>query len=65
MTPRELTKQAFRLYDNIRIQSYQASVPEDITTRLQVVRLRAYSRYKRRLKLERCTLWKQSIHTVH
>jgi hypothetical protein len=61
MTPRELTKQAFRLYDNIRIQSYKAPVQSDTTTRLDVVRFRAYSRYQRRLKLERCKSWKQGI----
>jgi len=61
MTPRELTKQAFRLYDNIRVQRYNAPIQSDISERLDEVRLRAYSRYKRRLKLERCVLWKQSI----
>ncbi|HEY8159009.1 MAG TPA: hypothetical protein VIF10_09940 [Methylobacter sp.] len=55
MTPRELTKQAFRLYDNIRLQSYKVPVQSDTTTRLDVARFRAYSRYQRRLKLERGT----------
>lgn len=61
MTPRELTKQAFRLYDNIRMQGYNAPLPPAQTARLDEVKLRAYSRYKRRLKLERCTLWKQGV----
>lgn len=59
MTPRELTRQAFRLYDNIRLQSYRVPVQSDTTARLDVVRFRAYSRYQRRLKLERCSFWNQ------
>lgn len=53
MTPRELTRQAFRLYDNIRLQSYKVPMQSDTNMRLDGVRFRAYSRYQRRLKLER------------
>ena len=52
MTPAELTKQAFRLYDNIRLQSYQAPKYSDYRKRLHALGLRAFYRYKRRLKAE-------------
>lgn len=52
MTPAELTKQAFRLYDNIRIQSYGTPERSEYRKRLHSLGLRAFYRYKRRLKAE-------------
>jgi hypothetical protein len=52
MTPRELTKQAFKLYDDIRIVSYTMPKPSDYMMRLHSLRTRAFYRYKRRLKAE-------------
>lgn len=52
MTQKELTKQAFKLYDNIRIQSYETRERPEYRERLHSVGLRAFYRYKRRLKAE-------------
>lgn len=52
MTPTELTKQAFRLYDDIRIQSYRTPERSEHRKRLHSLGLRAFYRYKRRLKAE-------------
>lgn len=52
MTPRELTKQAFKLYDSIRIKSYTAPQHPEHTMRLYSLQTRAFFRYKRRLKAE-------------
>lgn len=52
MTARELTEQAFKLYDIIRAQSYRATESSDIWNRLHFLGLRAFYRYKRRLKAE-------------
>lgn len=52
MTPTELTKQAFRLYDNLRIQSYKTPERSDHRKRLHSVGLRAFYRYKRRMRAE-------------
>lgn len=52
MTPKELTMQAFELYDTIRVQSYKASEYSDHRKRLRALEFRAYGRYKRRLKVE-------------
>lgn len=48
MTAKELTIEAFKLYDNIRAQSHQHSD----NSRLYFVGLRAFYRYKRRLKAQ-------------
>lgn len=53
MTRNELTKQAFKLYDNIRIQSYRAPERSEYRKRLHSVGLRAFYRYKRRLEAEK------------
>ncbi|EGW20373.1 hypothetical protein Mettu_3506 [Methylobacter tundripaludum SV96] len=52
MATRELTKQAFRLYDNIRAQSYRASACSEDGVRLYFLGRKAFYRYKRRLKAE-------------
>ncbi|HEY8035841.1 MAG TPA: hypothetical protein VIF37_09665 [Methylobacter sp.] len=52
MTRKELTKQAFKLYDNIRVQSYETPARSKYRERLHSVGLRAFYRYKRRLKAE-------------
>lgn len=52
MIEKELTKQAFKLYDNIRIQSYRAPEYSEYRKRLHSVGLRAFYRYKRRLEAE-------------
>ncbi len=57
MTPRELTKQAFTLYDNIRMNSSATPVYSEQQLRLHTAQLRAFFRYKRRLKNERCNPW--------
>lgn len=48
----ELTEQAFKLYDNIRIQSYKAPARSDHRKRLHSLGLKAFYRYKRRLEAE-------------
>lgn len=53
MTRKELTRQAFKLYDNIRVQSYEAAQRSEYRQRLHSVGLRAFYRYKRRLEAER------------
>ncbi|MFI3158472.1 MAG: hypothetical protein QX199_20200 [Methylococcaceae bacterium] len=58
MTPRELTQQAFKLYDEIRIKSSDTPVYLDLLVRLHSIQLQAFLRYKRRLKAERCSSWK-------
>ncbi|MGZ5050604.1 MAG: hypothetical protein ACXWF8_01125 [Methylobacter sp.] len=52
MTPKELTGQALKLYDNLKVQSYQATDYSDYSKRLHILGLRAFSRYKRRLEFE-------------
>lgn len=52
MTPAELTKQAFRLYDNIRLRSYKVAKNSDYRKRLHDVGLKAFYRYQRRLRHE-------------
>ncbi len=52
MKPIELTEQAFKLYDNIRIQSYSAPARSDQRKRLHSLGLKAFYRYKRRLEAE-------------
>jgi hypothetical protein len=52
MTPKELTMQAFELYDTIRVQSYRISEYSDHRKRLLTLEFRAFGRYKRRLKVE-------------
>jgi hypothetical protein len=52
MTPIELTEQAFKLYDNIRIQSYSTPARSDLRKRLHSLGLKAFYRYKRRLEAE-------------
>lgn len=52
MTQQELTRQAFKLYDDIRIQSYEASRRTEYRQRLHSVGLLAFYRYKRRLEAE-------------
>jgi len=52
MTPTELTQQAFGLYDSIRMQSYKTPKHSDHGKRLHSVGLRAFYRYKRRMKAE-------------
>lgn len=52
MTRKELTRQAFKLYDDIRVLSYQASQRSEYRQRLHSVGLRAFYRYKRRLEAE-------------
>lgn len=59
MTPRELTQQAFKLYDGIRIKSSSTPIHSDLLVRLHSIQLHAFLRYKRRLKIERCSSWKQ------
>ena len=54
MTPRELTKQAFILYDNIRMNSSATPVYSEKLLRLHTAQLNAFFRYKRRLKNEPC-----------
>jgi hypothetical protein len=58
MTPRELTKQAFTLYDKIRINSSSTPVYSEYLIRLHAAQLKAFFRYKRRLKNERSGSWK-------
>ncbi len=48
----ELTEQAFKLYDNIRIQSYGAPARSEQRKRLHSLGLKAFYRYKRRLEAE-------------
>ncbi|MGZ4980910.1 MAG: hypothetical protein ACXV8P_03260 [Methylobacter sp.] len=52
MTARELTKQAFNLYDSIRAQSSQTSECTESRVRLYFLGRKAFYRYKRRLKAE-------------
>jgi hypothetical protein len=52
MTAKELTTQAFRLYDTIQFKSHRASESPNINIRLYFVGQRAFYRYKRRLKAE-------------
>ncbi|MGZ5049953.1 MAG: hypothetical protein ACXWF8_07995 [Methylobacter sp.] len=52
MTPAELTKQAFQLYDTIRLHSYKAGKNADYRKRLHDVGLKAFYRYQRRLRSE-------------
>ncbi|MDO9048367.1 MAG: hypothetical protein Q7U66_11620 [Methylobacter sp.] len=52
MIAKELTKQAFKLYDNIRNQSYRASECSEDSVRLYFLGRKAFYRYKRRLKAE-------------
>ncbi len=61
MTARELTQQAFKLYDEIRIKSADTPVYLDLLVRLHSIQLQAFLRYKRRLKAERCSSWKLKI----
>jgi hypothetical protein len=49
----ELTKQAFKLYDTIRIQSYGIPDRSEYRARLHSAGLKAFCRYKRRLEAER------------
>ncbi|WP_333872884.1 hypothetical protein [Methylobacter sp.] len=52
MATKELTKQAFALYDNIRAQSYRVSDCSENRARLYFLSCKAFYRYKRRLKAE-------------
>jgi hypothetical protein len=52
MTARELTRQAFNLYDSIRTQSDKTSDCAEERVRLYVLGRKAFYRYKRRLKAE-------------
>ena len=52
MKPIELTEQAFKLYDNIRIQSYRAPARSEQRKRLHSLGLKAFYRYKRRLEAD-------------
>ncbi|MGZ5054261.1 MAG: hypothetical protein ACXWAT_04875 [Methylobacter sp.] len=52
MTARELTRQAFNLYDSIRAQSSQTSESNEERVRLYFLERKAFYRYKRRLKSE-------------
>ncbi len=52
MATKELTKQAFKLYDNIRAQSYRVSERSEDMMRLYFLGRKAFYRYKRRLKAE-------------
>lgn len=52
MTSTELTNQAFKLYDKIRMQSYDTPTRLNHRKRLHSLGLRAFYRYKRRLKAE-------------
>jgi hypothetical protein len=60
MTPTELTQQAFRLYDSIRMQSYKTPKHSDHRKRLHSVGLRAFYRYKRRMKKAEQSLFEVS-----
>jgi len=53
MAPKELTRQAFKLYDTLKIQGYRAPGCSDYNKRLHALGLRAFCRYKRRLEFER------------
>ena len=52
MTAREMTKQAFALYDNIRMNFSTAPLYSEQLIRLYNLQSRAFYRYKRRLKNE-------------
>lgn len=52
MTTKELTQQAFKLYDTLKAQSERATGCSNIRNRLHFLGLRAFYRYKRRLKAE-------------
>jgi len=52
MTARELTRQAFNLYDSIRAQSSQTLENTEERVRLYFLGRKAFYRYKRRLKAE-------------
>jgi hypothetical protein len=52
MNSQDLTYQAFKLYDKIRTDSYNALVPSDTFDRLFILKYRAFYRYIRRLKLD-------------
>ncbi|MFI3187602.1 MAG: hypothetical protein QX198_16640 [Methylococcaceae bacterium] len=52
MTAKELTIQAFKLYETIKFQSYKASEGTNTSMRLHFIGVRAFYRYKRRLKAE-------------
>lgn len=52
MNPKDLTTQAFKLYQSIRTNSYKTFVPSDTWNRLYSLETQAFYRYLRRLKLE-------------
>jgi hypothetical protein len=52
MNSQDLTYQAFKLYNKIRTDSYNALVPSVMWNRLFILKNRAFYRYIRRLKLE-------------
>jgi len=52
MTAKELTKQAFNLYDSIRAHSDKTSDCAEDRVRLYFLGRKAFCRYKRRLKAE-------------
>jgi hypothetical protein len=52
MTARELTRQAFNLYDSIRAQGSQTLESTEERVRLYFLGRKAFYRYKRRLKAE-------------
>ncbi len=52
MSPQDLTFQAFKLYNKIKVKSYKAIVPSDTWNRLYFLQNRAFFRYIRRVKLE-------------
>jgi hypothetical protein len=52
MTARELTRQAFKLYDSIRALGSRTSECTEERVRLYFLGRKAFYRYKRRLKAE-------------
>ncbi len=52
MAIKEMTQQAFKLYDNIRAQSFNTPDRLEDMLRLYFLGRKAFYRYKRRLKAE-------------
>ncbi|MGZ4970600.1 MAG: hypothetical protein ACXV8O_04790 [Methylobacter sp.] len=52
MATKELTQQAFKLYDSIRTQSFNVQERSEDMVRLYFLGRKAFYRYKRRLKAE-------------
>ncbi len=52
MNPKDLTYQAFKLYNAIRASCYKAAIPSENWIRLYTLQTKVFYRYLRRLKSE-------------